>query len=356
MVSLEHWQRAILEGLKPWFETKQRDLPWRSQPSVYRVWISEIMLQQTQVKAVVPYFERFVSAFPDLASLARAPLDQVLNAWAGLGYYSRARNLHQTAQILIQDGSFPSTLAAWCALPGIGPYTAGAIVSIALNQPVPLVDGNVERVLSRLRTVDRRGGDASYKKRLWRLARMSVEEAHRLGVSPSLNNQALMELGAMICLPRNPHCAACPINAVCRAHRRNQTASYPPPKTKKVWRQIEERSFCYLDPHGRILLRKRQLGEWRAGLWDLPDAPVVDIRTLRGSVLMTTIQTQHVVTRHRITRQTELWLLHSAQVAPPAPLGDSEFAWFNLDELRTRRAHGSALRKTLTALESYLPR
>jgi len=178
----------VLNQMAGWFERQQRILPWRENPDTYRVWISEIMLQQTQVVTVIPYFEKFIARFPTVQALAQAPEEDVLLHWAGLGYYSRARNIHRAAKIIDQAGCFPSTREGWLEIPGVGHYTAGAILSISLNQPEAILDGNVERVLSRARRVSRMKGDSFYKERLWRLSRIVVERAFDLKIPPRAAN------------------------------------------------------------------------------------------------------------------------------------------------------------------------
>jgi A/G-specific adenine glycosylase len=307
--------RIALKELAAWFGRQQRILPWRENPDTYRVWVSEIMLQQTQVVTVIPYFEKFLTRFPTVESLAKAPLDDVLLHWAGLGYYSRARNLHRGAQMIVQAGSFPDTREGWVAIPGVGDYTAGAILSISFNQPEAILDGNVERVLSRLRVVSRGCGDTHYKSRLWRLSRIFVERGHELGIDPSVTNQALMELGATICTPRKPKCLLCPMTALCRSHAFGTEENYPPKKKAKKWLELEEKLNCYIDPSGRVLVQRRETGQWRAGLWDLPSDS--DYSVLGGE-LVGEVKSKHVVTRHKITRITKIWKLNSMPLAVPA--------------------------------------
>lgn len=329
-----------LGALGAWFERQKRVLPWRDNPSLYRVWISEIMLQQTQVATVVPYFERFLERFPDVRALAEAPLDDVLLLWAGLGYYSRARNLHRAAQALAERG-FPETLEGWLELPGVGRYTAGAILSIALDQPRPILDGNVERVLSRLRRVKR---DENFKTRLWRLSLAFVERGAREGVQPSALNQALMELGATVCSPRRPRCEACPLSRLCRARAAGDAESFPPARPRKKWLEVREELHCLL-AGDRVLLRRRAAGEWRAGLWDLPaEAPV-------GAELVGSVQTRHVVTRHKVARVTRVWRARAWGAAERDPAG-CDARWIAIAEPEV--AVGSALRRTLEAVLELL--
>ena len=239
-----------LIALGRWFERQKRVLPWRDAPTPYRVWVSEIMLQQTQVVTVVPYFERFMASFPTVERLAAASEDAVMKHWAGLGYYSRARNLHRAAQGVVTDsgGAFPADREGWESIPGVGPYTAGAILSIAYEKPEAILDGNVERVVSRFRTVTRAGGDSFYKQRLWRLSGLGVRQAASAGVSPSVFNQALMELGATVCTPKNPRCELCPVAEGCRARAMATHEAFPPKKARKPFVGVDESHVAFHDP------------------------------------------------------------------------------------------------------------
>ncbi len=355
---------TLMHRLGSWFERQKRVLPWRDdqagrepgrdsdEPSLYRVWISEIMLQQTQVATVVPYFERFVARFPDVQALAQASEDEVVRLWAGLGYYSRARNLRKAARKIAEEG-FPRDRAGWLEMPGVGEYTAGAILSIALNQPEPILDGNVERVISRLRRVTRQKGDAAYKARLWRLARILVVRGHARGVEPRDLNQALMELGATVCSPRKPRCLLCPVREDCRAFAAGDAESFPPKKAPKQWVQVRERVFCLVDREGRVLLEKRGEGKWRAGLWDFPERMPAGARL--GAELGD-VETRHVVTRHKITRVTRV-----ARVKEPArgklrasePAGEKQ-RWVRLGG-ETGLALGSALKRSWQTIRERFP-
>jgi A/G-specific adenine glycosylase len=336
----------VLPQFGDWFERQKRVLPWRDEPTPYRVWISEIMLQQTQVATVVPYFEKFIARFPDVKRLARASVDDVMLHWAGLGYYSRARNIHRAAASIVERG-FPKTREEWEEIPGVGPYTAGAILSIAQDKPEAILDGNVERVVSRLRRIGRGRGDAVYKARLWRLSRALVEQGALAGVRPSVLNQALMELGATVCTPKNPKCTICPLTSMCRAFAEGDAPAYPAPKKPKEWITVREKVHCYLDDRGRVLLTKREAGEWRAGLWDFQRSPILSVE---GRVThLGTIETKYVVTRHKVSRQTEVWRVKGSLRAAEADApGAPERRWVNANEPEV--AVGSPLRKTLTEL------
>jgi len=251
-----------------WFDRHGRkDLPWQREPEPYRVWVSEIMLQQTQVQTVIPYFERFVDRFPDVAALAGAPLDAVLHLWSGLGYYARARNLHRAAQ-LVRDrhgGALPTSLHDLAALPGIGRSTAGAILSLALGQRQPILDGNVKRVLARIFAVAGWPGQAAVAQRLWQLAD-ALTPQERAGHY----NQAMMDLGATLCTRSRPDCPECPVAQSCAARLAGNAADYPGRKPTRVLPVREAYLLIVTDPAGRVLLERRPpTGVW-GGLWSLP--------------------------------------------------------------------------------------
>ncbi|MBL7714665.1 MAG: A/G-specific adenine glycosylase [Bdellovibrionales bacterium] len=337
--------------LDRWFSNHSRVLPWRDDPSVYRVWVSEIMLQQTQVATVIPYFENFLKKFPTVEALASCSVDEVEKAWAGLGYYSRARNLRAAAIQIVKAGGFPSTRDAWLEVPGVGPYTAGAIASIALEKPEAILDGNVERVISRIDRVSRSqaGSDAAYKAKLWEKAGEWVRVAHQAGVGPRNFNQALMELGAMVCKPKGAICGACPVQTHCQAFSKSEVENFPEKKKKKQWLQVAEEVHAWID-RDQLLLRRRAQGEWRAGLWDFMDqAP--SGKTYKK---VASFQSKHVVTRHKITRKTTVWVSEK-RAGNPLPKG-LETIWIPLDEVQIdgpqKVATGSAFQKTIQAVLS----
>ena len=242
-----------------WFGRAKRDLPWREEPRVpYRVWVSEVMLQQTRVDVVIPYYQRFLRRFPTLKSLAEAPLDEVLALWSGLGYYSRARNMLKAAQACA--GALPRTAAALRELPGFGPYTAAAVASLAFGEDVPLVDGNVARVLAR---VFRLAGDA--REESWTVAATLLPKG-RAGAF----NEALMELGATVCTPRAPRCTECPVAKECQG--RDAPEEYPQPRRRPDRPLLEWQALALLRRDGAVLLARRPEGKLFAGLWDLPAA------------------------------------------------------------------------------------
>ncbi len=263
----------IRVSLLDWFRQGHRDLPWRKERDPYAIWISEIMLQQTRTETVKGYFARFMARFPTVRDLACAPLDDVLTLWSGLGYYSRARNLHKAAQRIadVHDGVFPTEPASIEALPGIGPYTAGAIRSIALGQSAPILDGNVIRVLSRLFLLAERPETAVGKRLYWSLAD-SLLPAPTLTApenDPGDLNQALMELGATVCLPRRPLCLSCPVATHCAARRLGSAEEYPPAKAQRIVPTVRNVTLLLLCDGNVLLLRRPESGLW-GGLWEPP--------------------------------------------------------------------------------------
>ncbi len=288
----------IVKKLSIWFEKNARDLPWRKTPDPYRVWLSEVMLQQTRVATVIPYFERFLQEFPAIGDLARADEERVFRLWAGLGYYSRARNLHRGAKAIAarleRNEGFPANRAEWLAIPGVGEYTAGAVCSIALGQREPIVDGNVVRVLSRLHSIATLD---SKKTEIWNLARSLVETKN---ADPRVLNQALMELGAVVCTPKSPKCEACPVASECTGKSAPQ--AFPAPKAKKEWKHLRETRMVLVRSGDRgleVLLQKNGAGAWREGLWDFPATLAPDET---GLALLSEFDLSYVVTRHKVER------------------------------------------------------
>ncbi|HEC18010.1 MAG TPA: adenine DNA glycosylase [Gammaproteobacteria bacterium] len=255
-----------------WFdEHGRKHLPWQEDRSTYRVWVSEIMLQQTQVATVIPYFERFMARFPHLLELVDAPLDEVLAHWSGLGYYARARNLHKAAQVVRDEhnGMFPEQLDALMALPGIGRSTAGAILSLALGQHHPILDGNVKRVLARVFAVPGWPGKHAVAEDLW-------QHSHRLTPKRRVAdfNQAMMDLGSMVCIRTRPRCDACPLRTHCAAFAQGRQADYPGKKPKKVLPVRETQMLLLRNERNEVLLQRRPpTGVW-GGLLSLPELPV----------------------------------------------------------------------------------
>lgn len=244
---LEVFQRRLLE----WFRANRRDLPWRRTQNAYRVWVSEIMLQQTRTAAVLPYYRRFFRAFPSLRALARAREERVLRAWAGLGYYSRARNLHRAARILLREhgGRFPRGLDEALSLPGVGEYTARAVLSIAYDAPVAVLDGNVARVVARREAIE---GDLRAPARWKKL--QEIADRWLAPEAPGDWNQAMMELGATVCTPRQPRCGGCPVRDGCRAFRLGMADRLPERRRKPASVRVHVAAAVILDERGRTLL------------------------------------------------------------------------------------------------------
>lgn len=258
--------KNIIEPLMDWYKSNKRDLPWRHNPTPYRVWISEIMLQQTRVDPVIPYYLRFLEELPDVNSLADVSQDRLMKLWEGLGYYSRARNLQKAAMKIKEQGGFPEDFDGWLALPGIGEYTAGAICSIALGLPTPAVDGNVLRVLSRVLGSKKDIAHPSTKKDFTKALSAIYPKD-----DPSSFTQGLMELGALICLPNGqPKCNCCPLKDQCVAYLNDLTEEIPL-KTPKKGRKIEERTVFILRCGDKIALQKRPSKGLLAGLWEFPN-------------------------------------------------------------------------------------
>lgn len=278
---------AFFEELLRWYDQEKRTLPWRMSGDPYRIWLSEVMLQQTRVETVIPYYERFVAAFPTLASLADAQEDAVLALWQGLGYYSRARNLLRGARWLQREhqGVFPVTAQALQAVPGIGPYTAGAILSMAFNQPVPAMDGNLCRVFGRLWQLD------------WDMAQSGPREALAAVLTPYWEaarpgdaNQALMDLASSVCTVNNPFCEICPLARFCQAKQQGTTANFPVRKKKKA-SPVVQVATAVLCQDGRCLVAKRGAKGLLSGLWEFisaegesPEAALANLEQLLGAL------------------------------------------------------------------------
>lgn len=307
------WFRAFRRRLGAWFDRHAKDLPWRRRNDAYSVWISEVMLQQTQVATVCGYFERFLQAFPTVADLAQAEEEQVLRLWEGLGYYRRARQLHHAAKIIVaaDGGKFPRDLEKVRRLPGIGRYTAGAILSIAYDIPQPILEANTIRVYSRLLGYEGDPRGAAGQKLLWSFAEAIIPQKR-----PGRLNQALMELGREVCKARKPLCESCPVGLLCKAREKGLQERIPRPKAKRKIEEAHEAAVI-VRRRGRVLLIKRGEGGRWAGLWDFPRFPIhgehpdairrellegvrrlTGVEILPGELLKTL---HHGVTRFRIT-------------------------------------------------------
>jgi A/G-specific adenine glycosylase len=254
------------QNVLAWFDQHGRkDLPWQQNTTPYRVWLSEIMLQQTQVATVIPYFQAFVTKFPEVESLAKAPVDEVLQLWSGLGYYARARNLHKAAQIIGEQGRFPDTLDGLMALPGIGQSTAGAILSIAFNKSHPILDGNVKRVLARFLAVSGWTGNSQVNKQLWKISAQFTPDKRGADYT-----QAMMDLGATVCTRNKPACRSCPLASDCLAYLTQSVADFP---ARRISKKLPVKQLVFLLLHNtqQVLLEKRPpIGIW-GGLWSLPE-------------------------------------------------------------------------------------
>ena len=334
---LEQLSAALL----PWYDANRRSLPWREEISPYRTWVSEIMLQQTRVAAVLPYFQRFMAAFPTVEALAAAPSEQLMKLWEGLGYYSRARNLQKAAQLIVQQGTFPQSYDEIMTLPGIGDYTAGAILSIAFSQRVPAVDGNVLRVASRITGSEENILEPKTRAYFRALFAQTMPESR-----PGEFNQALMDLGATVCLPKGePLCDQCPACSFCTA-RKEGTQTRLPVRISKTKRRVEEKTVFLLLQNDCAALRQRPDSGLLAGLWEYPHCEGLLDEVGAGAQLsrwgvsphrwVKSIRFHHIFTHIR-------WEM-VGYVVEVNGSGPTNWLWADPEE-RTRRAVPSAFEK-----------
>lgn len=329
-------QAHFAQQLLLWFDDHGRyHLPWQQNRNGYRVWVSEIMLQQTQVATVIPYFERFMQRFPSVEALAQAEQDDVLSLWTGLGYYSRARNLHASAISICEQhqGQMPSDLGSLIALKGIGRSTAGAIMSQAFDQPGVILDGNVKRLLTRLHGIEGWPGLSHIEKQLWQLATELTPTQRNADYS-----QAIMDLGATVCKPKQPLCVTCPMQSTCQALANDTVAQIPTPKPKKVLPQKTVSVLLLKNPQGQIQLQQRPAkGIW-GGLWSLPE--YANLTALHAHLALSglPINTQtlptikHVFSHYKLSIQPHLLQL---QHQPTKVAGNEQSRWYDAAQLHT---------------------
>jgi A/G-specific adenine glycosylase len=359
--------KEISQQAVQWYRAHKRDLPWRRTRNPYHIWISECMLQQTQVVTVIPYFEKFLKRFPNVEALASADLDTVYQYWAGLGYYRRARQLHAAAQQVVASNAtpFPQSVEKILLLPGVGKYTAHAIGSFAFDAPCGIVEANTQRLYARLIACSTPLANSATQKILWDYATSLV---HAWALPSGELNQALMELGSQVCKPKDPACNRCPLTSHCLAYKLKQTDSIPAPKEKKIITPLKETALLIQDCQQRWLLRRCKPKERWAGLWDFPrydttecnderqsiEHALTSFHTLYGIELVRirpATQLQHTVTRYKITLNSYQASLPDKVTEPKNSKGTDELAWHTLAELR-KVALSSSGRKLCKWLES----
>ena len=335
--------RAAVTLLIGWYAENKKALPWRIDPSPYRVWISETMLQQTRIEAAIPYYERFVRELPDVRALAAVDEERLMKLWEGLGYYSRARNLKKAAERVVTEfgGQFPSTAAQLKQLPGIGEYTAGAIASIAFGQPEPAVDGNVLRVILRLTAC----GDDILSQSTRKQVAHALAEVYPSGDDASALTEAIMELGETVCIPNGkPRCAVCPLQSLCLAYQRDATDRYPVKAAKKP-RRIEHRTVLLLRCGDRIALTKRPAKGLLAGMWEFPgfegSLTAQELReTLKQKGIELTAVAECGKARHVFSHVE--W--HMSGFTAECSTAEPVYSWYTAYEIRTTVALPSAFR------------
>jgi A/G-specific adenine glycosylase len=348
--------QQIVSSLLKWFSQNARDLPWRKTSDPYAIWISEIMLQQTQVKTVIPFWQRWMRELPSIQKLATAKPDKILKLWEGLGYYTRARNLQKAARIVCEKhvGKFPENFDDILALPGIGRYTAGAICSIAFNQPKPILDGNVIRVLTRVFGITKNPRDKKTNEQLWNLAEELVAHSNlkikNTKSSCSHFNQSLMELGALVCTPRQPKCVECPVKKMCVARLENRVEEFPNLEKRNAPTKRHFIAFLVAN-NNKFLVRQRPADVVNARLWEFPnielngDKSTLERQPFQISSDATPLFTiKHSITRYRITLDAFRATLQKPEAIAPGK-------WLRVSELR-KLAFSSAHRQILEKLSS----
>ncbi len=342
------WRSSVRKNLVRWFRNVARDLPWREHSTPYRVWVSEIMLQQTQVSTVIDYYHRFMKAYPTVVQLAEADEQEVLSLWEGLGYYRRARSMHAAAKKIVDDheGKFPTDYQEVLALPGIGRYTAGAILSIADQQRLPILEGNTQRVFSRLIASQAPVAERQTQRLLWRFA-----EAMLPRTEPGIFNQAAMELGALICRPKSPKCDECPIQSLCEARKLGLQSEIPGKVKKMLYEDRQEYAFVIAEKTSgcsefpqRYLIRRLPKGVRWEGLWDFPRTTEQVYESVRAATLGISaelglkldvkdplISLKHAVTRFRIT--LHVCLSESRDLAGPSARPPKPWQFATLEEM-----------------------
>jgi len=357
MAALQKLSDTDLQALLVWFKKNQRDFPWRKNPNPYWVWIAEIMSQQTVMAALLPYFYRFMEKFPAVTDLANASEPEVLSAWTGLGYYSRARNVHRAAKHVVYDlkGKFPKTFEAWLELPGVGPYTAAAISSQCYGVKEPVWDGNLIRVCSRLE-MHHDPHSVAFKVKTIEALREKI--AHH---DASAFNQAFMELGATVCTPKSPSCGRCPISNSCKAFKKNAVAEYPPPKPRKAAIDVQVRVLVRVrgkSPESwEAWLECREAKHWFGGMWDFPSElggvtnPIIPFEAALTAKAKFVGKTKHTVTHHKIS--LEAWMRQDKEVP------NKKGRWISLHDLVENKAPvpvATTARKVLKVLYKDLTR
>jgi A/G-specific adenine glycosylase len=339
------------QALLDWYDRHRRDLPWRRSRDPWGVWLSEILLQQTRVESAAPYFERLLARFPSPAAIAAAPVEELLALWSGLGYYRRARQLHAAASRVAASGEMPRTAAGLAALPGIGPYTAAAIASIAFDEVVAVLDGNVARVAARLSAEPEEAERPAVRRRLLAVATALLDPAR-----PGDSNQALMELGATVCLPRAPRCAACPLAGDCAARRAGTAEQLPRRRRRPASVALRQVAALVGAPGGRLLLVRRAEGESvMPGLWELPTVEADGLPAAEAALAARyggrwRLGEPLARARHAITVRRLEVALHGAEWEPQEIAETAAAAdWFAPGEAAARALTG-VTRKLLAAL------